>query len=897
MKSYAGKETAKISFPLGGIGTGCIGLSGSGRLIDWEILNRPNKLSYNGMSHFAVKAETDGEVIDARILHGEFLGDLTGSPNCFGFGAQRESLVGVPHFRNWKFQGNFPFAKLVFSDEHFPGTVTLTAFNPFIPLNDRDSSIPCAMFEIEIENTTARDIRYTVALVAANPWPRQCRNEFTLQHHFSMMTLTNMAVDRNSVEYGDLTLATDSPEVSYQENWFKGSWFDALGVYWRELNTAGPLANRSYGNIPYEEGPGGLPDGKVHATLAAHLSAVSEASCSTRMVIAWNVPNCNNNWDDKLTDGELAAAGLQNQWKNYYATQWSDSRASAAYVLRDWDRLKGDSRAFSNALHDTSVPEVFVEAAAANLAVLKSPTCLRLEDGSFYGFEGCTTDTGCCEGSCMHVWNYAYALPYLFPKLERSMRDLEYRYNLNDTGEMPFRLMLPLGRESRFRACADGQFGTIVKVYREWQISGDDAWLKQLWPKVKMSLEYAWHPDNADRWDPEQSGVLTGRQHHTLDMELFGPNSWLTGFYLVALKAAAKMAEFVGDAEFATQYREIFEKGRATLNHDLYNGEYFQQRVDLTDRTILDPFAAGNGCQHKDQTETVFEAYWNEEHGELKYQIGDGCEIDQILGQWHANLLGLGDIVDRDKAVSALRAIYRHNFKPSMREHFNPCRLYCVEDEAGTVMCDWPEGHTKPWVPLTYAEETMHGFEYALAGQMVQYGLLDEAERIVKAVRDRYNGANRNPWNEIECGSNYARSMAAFAFIPAFAGFHCDMSKGELAFDPIMDGTTFRSFWAAGSAWGTVSVEANAVVLKVLYGELTLQRLRLPFWRATTAELAGETLEYHSQEGGLRFADALRVRLGESLTTRGKLWNRSGPPDRFDNQNRSPQTVAEAVSV
>ena len=53
---YAGEQAREISFPLGGIGTGCIGLGGNGRLIDWEIYNRPNKGSLNGMSHFAVMA-------------------------------------------------------------------------------------------------------------------------------------------------------------------------------------------------------------------------------------------------------------------------------------------------------------------------------------------------------------------------------------------------------------------------------------------------------------------------------------------------------------------------------------------------------------------------------------------------------------------------------------------------------------------------------------------------------------------------------------------------------------------------------------------------------------------------------------------------------------------------
>ena len=81
-----------------------------------------------------------------------------------------------------------------------------------------------------------------------------------------------------------------------------------------------------------------------------------------------------------------------------------------------------------------------------------------------------------------------------------------------------------------------------MKVYREWKICGDTEWLRACGPNVS-AIAFAWHPDNEDRWDPDKTGVLWGRQHHTLDMELFGPNAWLTGFYLGALKAAAEMAE------------------------------------------------------------------------------------------------------------------------------------------------------------------------------------------------------------------------------------------------------------------------------------------------------------------------------------------------------------------
>lgn len=115
---YKGNKTKEISFPFGGIGTGCIGLSGNGRLIDWEIYNKPNKGSTNGVTRFAVKAEADNKVLDARVLNGDLqppymgkLGEIQKFRG-YGFGPKRDTLAGVPHFKDIEFQGEYPFAKL-----------------------------------------------------------------------------------------------------------------------------------------------------------------------------------------------------------------------------------------------------------------------------------------------------------------------------------------------------------------------------------------------------------------------------------------------------------------------------------------------------------------------------------------------------------------------------------------------------------------------------------------------------------------------------------------------------------------------------------------------------------------------------------------------------------------
>ena len=278
------------------------------------------------------------------------------------------------------------------------------------------------------------------------------------------------------------------------------------------------------------------------------------------------------------------------------------------------------------------------------------------------------------------------------------MRTVDYRYNQDHAGGMSFRLSLPLGTTNATeRPCADGQFGGIMKLYRDWCLAGDAEWLRDLWPYARRSIEYAWSPDNPDRWDPDKTGVLWGRQHHTLDMELFGPNSWLTGFYLGALDAGARMADAVGDTTFAAELRVIRERGRTWVYEHLFNGEFFVQRIDLSDRAVLRPFVASERAVGV-LGEGVEALYWSDEHQQLKYQLGEGSLIDQVLAQWHARLYGLEDIFDRGQVVSALDAIYRHNHIGRLDDIYNPCRVFGLDDESGTIIASWPDPSRKPAV-------------------------------------------------------------------------------------------------------------------------------------------------------------------------------------------------------
>lgn len=858
-----------MSFPVGAIGAGCIGLAGNGDLAEWEIFNRPAKGARNGMSHFAVRAEREGgEVVDARILHGDFSGELAGTGDTlfagFGFGPDGDSLCGLPHFRSVTLRGEFPVGEWSFRDPRFPGDAALTAWSPFVPGRSDVSSLPCAVFEITLRNRAREPLVFSAVGCLASPWSGAAASSSVLRRGGRAVLLHRNAAPANSIDYGELALTLDAPagdttggtplEVSRQTSLFRGAWCDRREVYWHDLNALGPFRDRRYA------GPGAKGDAGL---LAARFRLAPGASRTVRFVVSWFVPNRTNDWTAPaaLAKAMKRDGVARNLWRNFYAEALCAGAAdAAARLLRGIAETRAQVFAFRDAIHRrTTLPPASLEGAAETLSVLVSPTVLRLPDGALWGWEGVAAKVGSCEGSCQHVWNYEQATALLFPDLARSMREQPFKYNFDPDGGLLFRQPLPPGLRARrspwFRPCVDGTMGEVLKTFREWRVSGDTAWLRSVWPAAKKALAYAWSPKNPDRWDPGKSGVLTGRQHHTLDMELFGPTAWLEGLYLAALRAASRMARAVGDDSFAAECAALFARGRAWMEKHLFNGEYYSGEpasLRACERANLRTFGR-----------EAVERYWDAEHREVKYQIGGGLSIDAHLGPLWAALYGVeDDLLEPANVGATLRAILKHNFMPSMREASNTWRVFAADDEAGTVMVSWPKGRRRPVIPIPYHSECMTGFEWAFATHLAWRGLVREAEIVAAAIRARYDGEKRNPWNEIECGSNYARAMAAYGMLQAFSGFRYDLTRGEIGFAPRLPGA-FSCFWSLGRAWGVCSRTASGRQrIEVLFGSLALRRLAVAGCRPRHN---GRAVAAHREKGAIVFSPPLRLRAGDTL--------------------------------
>jgi len=812
-RTFTGKNLSEIAFPLGGIGTGTIALGGRGNLQDWEIFDHPQKGHAPPFTFSALWARAGDAPPASRILERRLFPPYNG-----WMGIPQVQLPGVTRFDEVTFKGAYPFAWLEFTDADMPVEVNLEAFNPFIPHNVDDSSIPVAIFNWTVTNPGVDTVEIALAtslsnmIVAGdengNHSYKGSLNEYRCSDGLQGVVFSNPEASPGDSTTGTMALSTSWSDVAVQTRWYRGGWWDACHLFWDQFSRDGRIEQVT----DAEPAPVNRPD---VGTILLRAAIAPGESVTLPVFLTWHFPIMNNPWQPPS-----AASDSRSTLKKRVAVRFKDAWDAAVCTVSNYQRLRDESLGWHETVWNSTVPHEVLDAITSQVSTVRSQTCFQLACGSFFGWEGCRDNHGSCHGNCTHVWNYEQALAFLFPELERSMRQTEFLYNTRPTGHMGFRTYLPPGSEiSQFKPCADGQMGTIIQAYRDWQLSGDDGFLKEIWPKVKLALEYAWTmtPEKAERydslWDPDKNGVMEGEQHNTYDIEFFGPNTMTTAMYLGALKACEQIARHFGETEKADEYHSLYERGRAWVDEHLWNGEYYMQEVQVIDDVEI-----------PDRLKTPSDSAMP------KYQYGEGCLSDQLLGQLSAHIAGLGYILDPEHVKQAVKSIFKHNFRDSLADFDNVQRVFALNDEAGLLLCSWPHGN-RPALPFVYSDEVWTGIEYQVAAHLIYEGWVDEGLKIVEAVRQRYAGHNRNPWDEIECGHHYARGMASWGVLLALSGFSYSVPAGKLGFAPRINRDRFQTFWSTATAWGRytqiLSGESTEFEVQVTRGQMRLNELEL----------------------------------------------------------------------
>jgi len=271
------------------------------------------------------------------------------------------------------------------------------------------------------------------------------------------------------------------------------------------------------------------------------------------------------------------------------------------------------------------------------------------------------------------------------------------------------------------------------------------------------------------------------------------------------------MATYLKDREMSAKCRKLFESGSLWTDANLFNGEYYIHKIIVPKKEDI-PAEQLVGMGSSD-------------YGNPDYQLGEGCLVDQLVGQYLAHVCGLGYLVKKENVSTTLKSIMKYNYQPDLSDHFNCLRSFALGDEAALLMASYPR--SRPASPFPYFTEVMTGFEYVAAIGMIYEGQKEEGLLCIKNIRNRYDGRKRSPFDEAECGHHYGRAMASWSALLALTGFHYSGVTKEITFGDI----TGQYFWSNGYAYGTVEISQKAgskqIKLNVMNGRLDLLKVSL----------------------------------------------------------------------
>lgn len=804
---YRGDELRHIGMPVGGICAGQVYLSGDGRLWHWDV--------FKGCGG-------TNEPIDPRGHH--YADPMpVRSPLDQGFALQvrcgkevQTRRLDATGFSCVSFEGRYPVGCIDYFDEGCPVAVSLTAFSPFIPLDEENSSLPVTVMEYVVKNRTDAEMEVQLAGWLENkicryddkPGKGLRRNMVMRRAGALMLGCHADAVAGTAPStlpgYGDMTLAlldsTKDDGACAMLDGLSGQ-DDAMEtlVFKHLAETEGaPTGTRPFGS-------------KSVGAVGRQLRLAAGGQQTLRFAVAWHFPAYNGGYVFHSTMEHLPNL---DQLRRHYAKRFKSSQEVAAYLAANFTTLAAQTHLWAETWCDSTLPHWFLNRTFLNASTLATQTCHWFDTGRFYAWEG----VDCCQGTCQHVWQYAQAVARLFPRLERHVREhVDYDIAFKGDGSMDYRAEgshrqhgMKSENDAQAFFAADGQCGTILRVYREHCMATDAGFLTRIWPKVKQSVQFMMTLDaNGD-------GLLEGPQFHTLDTSWHGEIPWISSLYLAALAAGRQMAKEMGDGGFAKECRAKLKVGRKSIVQKLFNGEYFVHRPDPTRPDAMN--------------------------------LTQGCYIDQVFGQGYAMQLGLPRVIPKRETLLALQALWRHNYAPDVgpyRAGFKEIkggRWFAMPGEGGLLMCSWPKNdcdrarHEQTILGLDvtsegYLNECMSGFEHQVASHMIAEGLVQEGLAITRTIHDRYHPSKRNPYNEVECSDHYSRAMASYGSYLNICGFHCHGPKGYLSFSPQLSPEDFRAAFTSAEGWGTFSQKIHGSVQKaqihLKYGKLKLRALAL----------------------------------------------------------------------
>jgi uncharacterized protein (DUF608 family) len=591
MPRYTSHDNVKSGVPLGGIGAGKMEIMPNGS-INFITFQNNWSMPLNGGAggilgfHFGIFTECEGRK-NAKLL-------------------QTAKIDTFPHVERIEYDGRFPFAHLKYYDKKIPLKVELLSFSSFIPGNNKDSSLPGAVFKFKLKNPTKSRVSASLLTIGRNivgNWGIGRFNTITKDRDQAHLSFKNGRKEtlRNDFSLGNMTISVprEAGEVTHLGEWnMHGECFRLVEKHlrldaWDYFSKVGRLPNISTKKVVEGESQ------ELGGALSVNFDLEPGSTREVTFIYSWYFPI--------HTIGHI------------YTKWFKNSIDISKYIYKQRERLYKETKRWQDVITSSSLPSWFSDALINNLYPLFSSTW-HGKDGSFITYEAPLI---CPLMGTLDVRFYG-SLPasIFFPDLELSAMKQFARAQRPD-GYIPHdlgrnRIDLPSDGTTYYR-WKDLCSKFVLLCYRDYLFTKDKKFLKKVYPNIKRAIEWQISQDKNRDFLPDDEG-----QDQTFDMwNFYGTNSYTAGIFLAALLAAIKIARLFGDKRLVKIYKEWFKKGRKSFEGKLWNSQYFVNWV----------------CNEK------------------------GCEassnIAQLTGQWYAHILGLGYITDRSKIRKAIRSILR----------------------------------------------------------------------------------------------------------------------------------------------------------------------------------------------------------------------------------------------
>ncbi|MFB6453759.1 GH116 family glycosyl-hydrolase [Chitinophaga sp. Hz27] len=821
-------ELQYIGMPAGGLHTGTVYMGGDGRLWLWGIYNDeregvdPKTLSwYDGHTERTIRNRDGASYLEPaiaankRVLEQGFAIQIKQGTHTWLKELKEEDWQQVT------FEATYPTALIRFSDPNCPVDVIMHAGGLFIPLDADNSALPATIFDINIQNKTTEALDVNIC-----GWFENGARKMTAK--------PSEGIKRNTVLASKTgILSTFQYATGVPNHPDDGSTcITCIGdnIIMNTNADIWPVTNRLFSS---ENKTTDKPADEILVAAISTATTTIEANKALQIqyALTWHF----NHPLKSISKVKDAQEGY------YYGSRFQNAGEVATYIHQHFNTLWSNTLLWKETFYDSTLPFWFLERTFLNIGTLATANTYRFKSGRFWGWEGVNS----CAGTCTHVWQYAQTVGRIFPSLERDTRQhTDLGIAMDKNGGIIFRA------EYENRPAIDGQAGTILRIYREHLMNADNSFLAANWTQIKKTVIFMLAQDK------NNDGMTDTPMENTLDAVWEGEISWIVGLCIAAAKAAQLMAEEMKDSAFAKQCKEYADNGGTNMSKYLFNGEYFIHRPDAV-------------------------------QGRKKLGSYNTCHIDQVYGQSWAWQVGLGRLWDKEQTLAALRALWKYNFTtnvgPYIKTHIGG-RPYALDGEAGMIMNTNPHNEANPYGEdvtwqLGYFHECMSGFEHQVASHMMAEGMTDEALILTRAIHDRYHGAKRNPFNEIECSDHYARAMASYGTFITACGYEYHGPKGILKFKPAFSGNDFRAPFTTAEGWGTFSQllakdkAKHTVALK--YGVLKLNTLNLDTSTVNTIKQVNVKIDnreinvswkQHEQQLIIHFPAAIQLAVNEVLT-------------------------------